>query len=220
MLSEKYAITKHMIECQLRPNKITHHNLLEAMTNVPRDMFLPQSLKKRAYSDRAIPLSNSRHMLPPLLVATMIQSLNPQSDDFALVLASGYGYEAAILSHLVQTVIAQEHDAKYHKQSSIILENYHLENIITFHRPIDDPVDNQGVFDLILIVGGCVKLPDNVLNVLSPTGRLVYIDHHDNTDFGHAVLVENYHGTHTKHILCDATAPILPKCDVKKAFVF
>ena len=100
-----------MVDGQLRPNRVTNAALLAAIGELPRERFLPDALKSVAYADDDVPLGSGRYMMEPMVLARLIQSLQPQPEDQALVAASGRGYGVAILARLVGSVVAVENNA-------------------------------------------------------------------------------------------------------------
>src|SRR5262249_57329836 len=77
---------------------------------VARERFLPEPLRAVAYADDDVPLGNGRFLMEPMVLARLIQALQCQPDDRALVVASGRGYGAAVLARLVKSVVAVEGD--------------------------------------------------------------------------------------------------------------
>ena len=71
----------------------------------------PTGLRSVAYADDDVPLGNGRFLMEPMVLARLIQTLQPQPEDKALVVASGRGYGAALLARLVKSVVAVESDA-------------------------------------------------------------------------------------------------------------
>ena len=110
---------RNMIDGQLRPNRVTSSALLAAIVDLPLERFLPDSLKSVAYADDDVPLGGGRFLMEPMVLARLIQSLQPLPEDKALVVASGRGYGAALLARLVKTVVAVESDAVLAGSASI-----------------------------------------------------------------------------------------------------
>src|SRR5215471_18381088 len=101
---------RNMVDSQLRPNRVTNAALLAAVSELPRERFLPDGLRSVAYADDDVPLGNGRFLMEPMVLARLIQALQPQAEERALVVASGRGYGAALLSRLVKAVVAVEND--------------------------------------------------------------------------------------------------------------
>ena len=99
-----------MVDSQIRPSDVTEPEIVSAFLHTPREAFVPKSEQSIAYAEYEIPTSDGRALWIPRDIAKMIKALRPQSSDIALVIGAGSGYETAILSRLVETVIALEDD--------------------------------------------------------------------------------------------------------------
>src|SRR5258708_37645061 len=97
---------RNMIDGQLRPNRVTNAPLLAVIGELPRERFLPEAMRSVAYADDDVPLGDGRYLMEPMVLARLIQALQPRPADRALVVASGRGYGAALLARLVQSVVA------------------------------------------------------------------------------------------------------------------
>src|SRR5260370_39794908 len=118
-----------MIDGQPRPNRVTNAQLLAAIGELPRERFLPEATRSVAYADDDVPLGNGRFLLEPMVLARLIQALQAQPDDKALVVASGRGYGAALLSRLVKSVVAVESDAGLANSAERTIKDLGIANI-------------------------------------------------------------------------------------------
>jgi protein-L-isoaspartate(D-aspartate) O-methyltransferase len=105
------AARRMMVLGQLTPNQVSDPLLLQAMGEVPRELFVPPAARHRAYADEAVPLGSGRAMMTPMAIGRLLQSLQPQPGERALVLGAGTGYGAAILRGWDLEVTAIESDA-------------------------------------------------------------------------------------------------------------
>ena len=69
---------RNMIDGQLRPNRVTNTQLLAAIADLPRERFLPDGLRSVAYADDDVPLGNGRFLMEPMVLARLIQTLQPR----------------------------------------------------------------------------------------------------------------------------------------------
>src|ERR1700730_1010615 len=99
-----------MIDCQLRPNKVTDERIIDAFARLQRELFVPEHLRGVAYVDEDLPLGRSRYLMEPRVVAKLLQALMPDRKETALVVGAGIGYEAALLASLTRSVIALDED--------------------------------------------------------------------------------------------------------------
>lgn len=137
-----------MIDSQLRTSGVNEPWVLAAMASVPREDYVPESLRAAAYIDRAVPLGEGRFLAAPLVHARMLAEARPSADDTALLVGDGEGYLAALLRPLVgklDSVAAAEASAKRRK----------------------------GPYSLIVIDGAIEELPAALVSQLSEDGRIV-----------------------------------------------
>lgn len=99
--SSQLAARAAMIDGQLRPSRISNHAVLAALAIVPRHVFVPQAAQGKAYADTSIALDGGRTMLPPLVQAHLVQSLELSGNENVLVAAAGTGYIAALAAELL-----------------------------------------------------------------------------------------------------------------------
>ena len=97
-----------MVDNLIRPANVTNPKLLHALKEVQREKFLPSNLSSLSYSEAELLIQNERKLISPWLLAKMIQSLNLSPSDNVLSLATGFGYSCALLSSLVNFVVAVE----------------------------------------------------------------------------------------------------------------
>src|SRR3977135_1592758 len=99
---------RNMIDGQLRPNRVTNAQLLAAIGELPRERFLPEATRSGAYAVHSVPRCTGRYLMEPMVLARLIQTLQAQPEDRAMVIASGPGYGAALLARLVHSIAALE----------------------------------------------------------------------------------------------------------------
>src|SRR5215210_6606506 len=99
---------ERMVERQLRRRGIHDERVLAAMAEVPRELFLPEDQRKRAYRDGAVRIGEGQTMSQPWIVACMAQLLELRGAEKVLEVGTGSGYGAAVLSLLARDVITIE----------------------------------------------------------------------------------------------------------------
>jgi protein-L-isoaspartate(D-aspartate) O-methyltransferase len=97
-----------MVERQLRRRGIEDERVLEAMATVPRELFLPEDQRGRAYRDGAVRIAEGQTMSQPWIVACMAQLLELDGSETVLEVGTGSGYAAAVLSRLCREVVTIE----------------------------------------------------------------------------------------------------------------
>jgi protein-L-isoaspartate(D-aspartate) O-methyltransferase len=100
----------HMVDSQIRPNKVTDPRILGCMRRLKRERFLPPALAALAYADEDVPLGGGRFLMEPMVLARLIQLAAVVAGERALVVGAGAGYGAAVLSACGARVFALEED--------------------------------------------------------------------------------------------------------------
>ena len=104
---------RKMVDCQLRTNDVTDHELLKAMGAVPRESFVPASRAALAYIDDDLPVESSdgrRFLMRPATFGKLVQLAEIGPDDVVLLIGGASGYEAAVLARLAGSVVMLECD--------------------------------------------------------------------------------------------------------------
>src|SRR6202166_3737596 len=114
---------------QLLPQGVTDERVLRAMSEIPREEFVPAKMRRHAYEDRALGIECGQTISQPLVVALMTQALAPQPDDVALEVGAGSGYQAAVLSKLCRKVITLEREHPLAEHASETLTRLGFTNV-------------------------------------------------------------------------------------------
>jgi protein-L-isoaspartate(D-aspartate) O-methyltransferase len=93
-------VREQMIEQQVRAWDVLDERVLDVMRQVPRDLFVPQDERYRAYADAEVPLAHGQHMLRPSVAGRLLQALLPQRHEEILEVGTGSGFITACLRHM------------------------------------------------------------------------------------------------------------------------
>src|SRR5690606_28388807 len=104
----KMTTKEEMIDNQLKNRGIHDPEVLKAMWDVDRSLFVPEEMKSHAYEDRPLPIGKEQTISQPYIVAYMAQHLQARPEDVVLEVGTGCGYNAAVLSKLVSQVYSIE----------------------------------------------------------------------------------------------------------------
>jgi protein-L-isoaspartate(D-aspartate) O-methyltransferase len=101
---------RRMVDGQLRPNKVMDPRLVAAMRDLPRERFLPEALRARAYLDEDVPLPGrpGRALTEPMLLGRLVQLAAIRRDDRVLALPGHTGYAAAVMAAMGARVVAED----------------------------------------------------------------------------------------------------------------
>jgi protein-L-isoaspartate(D-aspartate) O-methyltransferase len=119
-----------MVDRQLRRRGIHDERVLAAMEEVPRELFLPERQRRRAYRDGAIRIGEGQTMSQPWIVACMAQLLELKGDERVLEIGTGSGYGAAVLSRLCREVITIERYESLAKRAEAALHELGYDNVV------------------------------------------------------------------------------------------
>jgi protein-L-isoaspartate(D-aspartate) O-methyltransferase len=118
-----------MVARQLRGRGIDDERVLAAMAEVPRELFLPEGERRRAYRDGAVRIGEGQTMSQPWIVACMAQLLELDGSESVLEVGTGSGYAAAVLSLLAREVITVERYASLAQEAERTLEQLGYRNV-------------------------------------------------------------------------------------------
>jgi protein-L-isoaspartate(D-aspartate) O-methyltransferase len=121
---------ERMVERQLRRRGITDERVLAAMAEVPRELFLPEDQRRRAYRDGAVRIGEGQTMSQPWIVACMAQLLELDGAEKVLEVGTGSGYAAAVLSRLCRQVITIERYESLAVRAEQVIHELGYDNVI------------------------------------------------------------------------------------------
>jgi protein-L-isoaspartate(D-aspartate) O-methyltransferase len=164
---------RDMVERQLRKRDIRSPRVLEAMSSVPRHLFVPPEHMKDAYTDSPLPIGASQTISQPYMVAAMAEALLLEGSEKVLEIGAGSGYQAAVLSLLAREVIAVESQPLLADAARIRLARlgYNNVRVQTGDGSLGWPPDAP--YDAILVTAGAPYVPPPLLEQLEEGGRLV-----------------------------------------------
>lgn len=166
---------QNMVENQLKPQGIMNAALLEAMTNTPREDFVPEEYADTAYSDFDIPLTDTRFLFRPAEVARFIAAAELQPDDFVADIGCKLGYITFITAKMVKAVVGIESDkALADKAENALLE---VDNAAIINTDMHKGMPKQAPFDVIFLeeIQTSAMAPKHFISQLADNGRLVFI---------------------------------------------
>lgn len=169
------AARRTMVDTQIRPNDVTDPAIVGAFLRVPREAFVPGSKRGIAYSEYEIRTGEGRALWTPRDTAKLIRSLEPGPQDACLVIGAGTGYEAALLAHLSETVIALEEDEQMVERLGKRLADLGLDRAVAVQGKLTEGLPGEGPFDCILICGMVDQVPETLTAQLAEGGRLAAV---------------------------------------------
>ncbi len=210
---------RNMVESQIRTNKVTDPDVLAAMGELPRELFVPKEKRPFAYIDEDIEIARGRFLIEPAVLARLIQQAVIARGDVALVVGCGTGYAAAVVARLCDAVFALESDSELAGEAARLLSELSLDNVVVVEGPLEQGWSDQAPYDVILIDGAVGEVPETLFEQLAEGGRLLTVVRPE-TGMGRAVLYGRRRGAISRRELFDAAVPLLPEFRSKAGFVF
>jgi len=161
-----------MVADQLVRRGIRDPRVLDAMSRVPRHLFVPAEAVSLAYADRALAIGSGQTISQPYMVAVMTQALALLGGERVLEIGTGSGYQAAILGELAREVVTIERHADLAEAARVRLESLGFKNISVV---VGDgtAVAAAVPYDAILVTAGAPRVPESLKAQLADGGRLV-----------------------------------------------
>jgi protein-L-isoaspartate(D-aspartate) O-methyltransferase len=215
-----------MVDCQIRTFDVTDQPLLARMLEVPREDFLPPELAPLAYSDTGLQVKTGgerRTLLPPLVLARLIQGAGVRSADKVLDVGAATGYSSALLAGLAGRVVALESDPSLYNELRSNLDAFGLVKVESVLAPLSEGAPKEAPFDVIFINGAVEANLDALFAQLKDGGRLVALKPLSGDLTGRAskaVRYEKIDGGIGYRVLFDASAPILDAFRRDEQFTF
>jgi protein-L-isoaspartate(D-aspartate) O-methyltransferase len=171
----------NMVESQVRPSDVTDRRIIRAMLEVPREAFVPASLKALAYMDEAVPVveadgtRQARCLLAPRTFAKMVQLAEIGPDAVVLDVGCASGYSTAVLARLAKSVVAVEVDTALATRANETLRRLGVGNATVIGGALEKGAASHAPFDAILLQGAVPRIPEELLEQLKDGGRLVAV---------------------------------------------
>ncbi|MFM9991283.1 MAG: protein-L-isoaspartate O-methyltransferase family protein [Burkholderiaceae bacterium] len=165
----------NMVEQQIRPWQVLDTGVLQILSSIQRELFLPSQWASIAYSDTEIALGHDEYMLPPRIDARLMHDLHLQGNETVLEIGTGSGYLTALLAAKSKRVISfeQHDDLAQRAKSNLKKAGFHHVDI----RVSDGSQGSiqDGPYDAIVLTGSVDEVPEKLLSQLKAGGQLIAI---------------------------------------------
>jgi protein-L-isoaspartate(D-aspartate) O-methyltransferase len=209
----------NMIEQQIRPWDVLDPDVLQLLSLVRREDFVPSELRHLAFTDTELPIKTGRQALQPKVEARLLQELQLKSTDHVLELGTGTGYLTALMAHQAEQVISLEPDPELAELAQVRLRRLGLNRAQVLTSALMAGAATHGPFDAIVLTGSVAELPAALLAQLKPGGRLLAIVGQE--PVMQAVLFKHAGtGQPARTELFDTVASRLPGATEPSAFAF
>ncbi len=173
-LNNQYAAKRRrMVEQQLARRGIHDVRVLEAMSIVPRHLFVAARVRSAAYADSALPIGHGQTISQPYVVALMTQAAQIDSTDKVLEIGTGSGYSAAVVSQIARETYTIERHRELADAASQRFRTLAYSNIHVIHSDGSDGWPEEAPYNAIIVTAAAPALPEPLIDQLADGGRLV-----------------------------------------------
>ena len=163
----------NMVKNQVLPNNVKNKDLIDALLEIKKELFVPTKDMDLVYTDRDILVSHERNIIRTFVIAKMLDKCNFQKDNTILVIGCLTGYTLAIISRLVNYVFGVENDKNLTQIAVQNINNLNILNCSVFYKKdLSVGLEKNAPYDKIFIEGSVEKVPDNLLKQLKEDGEI------------------------------------------------
>ncbi|WP_395047390.1 protein-L-isoaspartate(D-aspartate) O-methyltransferase [Flavobacterium sp.] len=171
--TSKHQGLRNQLVNVLQQKGITNKSVLEAISKIPRHLFLNSSFEDYAYQDKAFPIGAGQTISQPYTVAFQTELLEVKKGDKVLEIGTGSGYQTAVLCTVGAVVYSVERQNELFKKTSLLLPKL---GIRAKHLSFGDGykgLPNHAPFDSIIVTAGAPEIPKALMSQLKIGGKLV-----------------------------------------------
>jgi protein-L-isoaspartate(D-aspartate) O-methyltransferase len=165
----------NMVEQQIRPWQVLDPQVLTVLSNVQRELFVPQAYQAMAYTDTDIPLGHGEAMAPPRVAARLMHDLHLTGTEKVLEIGTGSGYMSALLAGRAQRVVSLEINPELASNARNNLQRAGITNVDVRVADGSTGASGDAPFDAIVLGGSVAEVPQALLQQLAIGGRLIAI---------------------------------------------
>jgi protein-L-isoaspartate(D-aspartate) O-methyltransferase len=162
-----------MVLNQIRARGVRDSAVLQAMSRVPRELFVPEGMRAHAYEDSPLPIAEQQTISQPYIVAFMVEALTLDEGDAVLEVGAGSGYAAAVMAQIASRVVAIERHEPLARAAADHLSAAGTDNVEIIHGDGTLGWEQEAPYDAILVSAGGPMVPEALKRQLKIGGRLV-----------------------------------------------
>lgn len=166
---------QNMIENQVRPWEVLDPRVLDVLSAVRREDFVPARYRNLAFADTALPLGHGEVMMKPIIEGRVLQALDLHADDRVLEIGTGSGFLTACLARLSTSVVSVEVHADFAESARARIDASGAKNVRIEVADAVREFDIGERFDAVVVTGAVYSLPDRFRDWVAPHGRLFAI---------------------------------------------
>jgi len=157
----------------LRQNGVRDLAVLRAFGETPRHLFVPEALRRQAYEDTSLPIGHGQTISQPTTQARYLEALALGGRERVLEIGTGSGYQAALLSHVVQQVVSVERVPELAERARDALQEAGVTGVMVVAGDGSLGWSPEAPYDAVLVAAASPSVPEPLLRQLAEGGRLV-----------------------------------------------
>ncbi|MGC6392011.1 MAG: protein-L-isoaspartate O-methyltransferase family protein [Alphaproteobacteria bacterium] len=207
-----------MVASQVIPFDVINQQIIDAMSDVPREFFVSDERRSLAYVDDVQSFDGGRFMLTASVQGRLVQSMEIASHEVVLDVGACTGYSSSIAARQAATVLALECDQTLVEKGQNILSNLEINNVVLLHGDLKNGLPEQAPYDCIMVNGACEEFPSELFAQLAEGGRLAFFEPLGN--LARLMVVKKVNNAISRKNIDEMFAPSLPMFHKKPSFVF
>ena len=205
-----------MVDTQIRPSDVTKFPIIDAMLSVPREAFVPRTMREAAYVGENVDLGGGRVVLDPRTLAKMLDAVEIQGDELVLDIGATLGYSTAVMARMAELVVAVEEDEEMAGEAQNLLFEHGANNVVVHQGTLTAGAPEHGPYDVIVLQGAVGHLPETLTDQLKEGGRIACLFMEGS--LGVVRIGYKIDGALTWRFSFNAGAPVLPGFEPHAAF--
>jgi protein-L-isoaspartate(D-aspartate) O-methyltransferase len=172
-MGDSNSARQFMVESQIRARGISDPRVIDAMSYVPREQFVPAEYRPQAYEDHPLPIGDGQTISQPYIVALMLESLQLSPADKVLEVGTGSGYATALLAELAAQVFSVERHPSLADGARSTLAALGYKNVKVFTGDGTLGLPEFAPFNAILVSAAASGVPSSLIAQVADGGRMI-----------------------------------------------
>lgn len=165
---------QQMVGQQVRAWDVLDPDILRVLMDVPREQFVPAGFEALAFADTGIPIGHGESMMTPTIEGRVLQAVDPQSDDDALVIGTGTGFLTACFARLAGKVTSVDIHDDFLEQAQVNLQDSGINDVTLLKMDASKELPDEA-FDVIAVTASVEEFDPRFVEALAPGGRLFVV---------------------------------------------
>ena len=165
----------NMVEQQIRTWEVLDQDVLDLITSVHREDFIPEEFRQLAFADVQLPLGHNQVTMTPRIEARLLQAVNIRKTDKVLEIGTGCAYMTALLARSGNKIVTVDIFSDFIRDAGKKLAHYNINNVTLDSGDAANGWDKGNIYDVIVVTGSVPELNTCFQEQLAVSGRLFVI---------------------------------------------